>query len=125
MIKHKKIIFELNYLNEFPMYNVKVLVHKNTSGKHSTYTVSINECIDIAFDSLNELRDSLENKGFSWTVYYMKRENLLDEYKLLEVAESSSKKISEQTKFDLMKTKNKQLIRLVEQLELKIEESPF
>jgi thymidylate synthase ThyX len=125
MIKHKKIIFELNYLNEFPMYNVKVLVHKNTSGKHSTYTVSINEGIDIAFDSLNELRDSLENKGFSWTVYYMKRENLLDEYKLLEVAESSSKKISEQTKFDLMKTKNKQLIRLVEQLELKIEESPF
>jgi hypothetical protein len=125
MIKHKKIIFELNYLNEFPMYNVKVLVHKNTSGKHSTYTVSINECIDIAFDSLNELRDSLENKGFSWTVYYMKRENLLEEYKLLEISESSSKKISEQTKFDLMKTKNKQLIRLVEQLELKIEESPF
>lgn len=107
------------------MYNVKVLIHKSTSGKHSTYTVSVNECIDIAFDSLNELRDSLENKGFSWTVYYMKRENLLDEYKLLEVAESSSKKISEQTKFDLMKTKNKQLIRLVEQLELKIEESPF
>jgi thymidylate synthase ThyX len=125
MIKHKKIIFELNYLNEFPMYNVKVLVHKNTSGKHSTYTVSINEGIDIAFDSLNELRDSLENKGFSWTVYYMKRENLLEEYKLLEISESSSKKISEQTKFDLMKTKNKQLIRLVEQLELKIEESPF
>ena len=125
MIKHKKIIFELNYLNEFPMYNVKVLVHKNTSGKHSTYTVSINECIDIAFDSLNELRDSLENKGFSWTVYYMERENLFEEYKLLEISESSSKKISEQTKFDLMKTKNKQLIRLVEQLELKIEESPF
>jgi hypothetical protein len=125
MLKHKKIIFELNYLNEYPMYNVKVLIHKSTSGKHSTYTVSVNECIDIAFDSLNELRDSLENKGFSWTVYYMKRENLLDEYKLLEVAESSSKKISEQTKFDLMKTKNKQLIRLVEQLELKIEESPF
>tara|TARA_B100000768_G_C11196116_1_gene339562 strand:+ start:499 stop:876 length:378 start_codon:yes stop_codon:yes gene_type:complete len=125
MIKHKKIIFELNYLNEFPMYNIKVLVRKNTSGKHSSYTVSINECMDIAFDSLNELRDSLENKGFSWTVYYMKRENLFEEYKLLEISESSSKIISEQTKFDLMKTKNKQLIRLVEQLELKIEESPF
>lgn len=118
MIKHKKIIFELNYLNEFPMYNIKVLVRKNTSGKHSSYTVSINECMDIAFDSL-------ENKGFSWTVYYMERENLFEEYKLLEISESSSKKISEQTKFDLMKTKNKQLIRLVEQLELKIEESPF
>jgi len=107
------------------MYNLKVLVHKNTSGKHSTYTISISECIDIAFDSLNELRDSLENKGFSWTVYYLKREDLLEEYKLLEVAESSSKKISEQSKFNLMKTKNDQLVLLVEQLELKIEESPF
>ena len=107
------------------MYNIKVLVRKNNSGKHSSCTVSINECMDIAFDSLNELRDNLENKGFIWTVYYMKRENLFEEYKLLEIAESSRKIILEQTKFDLMKTKNKQLIRLVEQLELKIEESPF
>jgi hypothetical protein len=125
MIKHKKIIFELNYLNEFPMYNIKVLVRKSTSDKHSSYTVSINECMDIAFDSLNELRNSLENKGFSWTVYYMKSENLFEEYKLLEISKSSSKKISEQTKFDLMKTQNNQLTRLAEKLDLIIEKSPF
>lgn len=125
MIKHKKIIFELNYLNEFPIYNIKVLVRKSTSDKHSSYTVSINECMDIAFDSLNELRNSLENKGFSWTVYYMKSENLFEEYKLLEISKSSSKKISEQTKFDLMKKQNNQLTRLAEKLDLIIEKSPF
>ena len=107
------------------MYNIKVLVRKSTSDKHSSYTVSINECMDIAFDSLNELRNSLENKGFSWTVYYMERENLFEEYKLLEISESSSKKISEQTKFDLMKTQNNQLTRLAEKLDLIIEKSPF
>ena len=107
------------------MYNIKVLVRKSTSDKHSSYTVSINECMDIAFDSLNELRNSLENKGFSWTVYYMKSENLFEEYKLLEISKSSSKKISEQTKFDLMKTQNNQLTRLAGKLDLIIEKSPF
>ena len=125
MKQHKKIIFELENLNEFPMYNVKILVHKSSSGKHSTYTVSINEYIDKAFDSLNKLRDNMNKEGFTWTVYYIEKENSIEGYKILEVAESNDKKISEKTKFDLMKTQNNQLSRLVEQLELKIEESPF
>ena len=62
MTQHKKIIFELNYLNEFPMYIIKVLARKNNSDKHFSYTVSINECMDIAFDSMNDLRDSLKKK---------------------------------------------------------------
>lgn len=125
MKQHKKIIFELDNLNEFPVYNVKILVHKSSSGKHSTYTVSINECIDIAFDSLNKLRDNMNKEGFTWTVYYIEKENSIEGYKIIEVEESKDKKISEKTKFDLMKTQNNQLTRLVEQLELKIEESPF
>jgi hypothetical protein len=125
MIKHKKIIFELNCLNEFPMYNIKVLVRKNTSGIHSSYTVSINECMDIAFDSLNELRDNLENKGFSWTVYYIEKDHSLEGYKIFEVADSKDEKISEKNKFDLMKTQNNQLTRLAEKLDLIIEKSPF
>ena len=125
MKNHKKIIFEFDNLSEFPVYNVKILVHKSSSGKHSTYTVSINEYIDNAFDSLNKLRDNMSKEGFTWTVYYIEKETLIEGYKILEVAESNDKKISEQTKFDLMKTKNKQLVLLVEQLELKIEESPF
>jgi len=122
---HKKIIFELDNLNEFPMYNVKILVHKSSSGKHSTYTVSENEYIDNAFDSLNRLRDYMNKEGFSWTVYYIEKKNSIEGYKILEVAESKDEKISEKNKFDLMKKQNNQLTRLVEQLELKIEESPF
>jgi len=125
MIKHKKIIFELNYLNEFTMYDIKIIVPANPSGKEGAFRVSVGECIDSALDSLNELRTRLEEKGYSWTVYYMKREDLLEKYKILEVVKSYNKEISEQTKLELMKIKNKQLIRLVEQLELKIEESPF
>ena len=67
----------------------------------------------------------MNKEGFTWTVYYIEKENLIEGYKILEIEESKDKKISEKTKFDLMKTQNKQLIRLVEQLELKIEESPF
>ena len=125
MKNHKKIIFELDNLNEFPIYNVKILVHKSSSGKHSTYTVSINEYIDNALDSLNRLRDNMNKEGISWTVYYIEKENSIEGYKILEVAESKDEKISEKTKFDLMKKQNNQLTRLVEQLELKIEESPF
>ena len=125
MKNHKKIIFELDNLNEFPMYNVKILVHKSSSGKHSTYTVSINEYIDNALDSLNRLRDNMNKEGISWTVYYIEKENSIEGHKILEVVESKDEKISEKTKFDLMKKQNNQLTRLVEQLELKIEESPF
>jgi hypothetical protein len=125
MKNHKKIIFELDNLNEFSIYNVKILVHKSSSGKHSTYTVSINEYIDNALDSLNRLRDNMNKEGISWTVYYIEKENSIEGYKILEVAESKDEKISEKTKFDLMKKQNNQLTRLVEQLELKIEESPF
>ena len=125
MKQHKKIIFELDNLNEFPMYNVKILVHKNSSGKHSTYTVSINEYIDNAFDSLNRLRDNMNKEGFSWTVYYIEKDHLIEGYKILEVAESKDEKISEKNKFDLMKTQNNQLIRLVEKLDLIIEKSPI
>ena len=125
MKNHKKIIFELDNLSEFPVYNVKILVHKSSSGKHSTYTVSINEYIDNALDSLNRLRDNMNKEGISWTVYYIEKENSIEGYKILEVAESKDEKISEKTKFDLMKKQNNQLTRLVEQLELKIEESPF
>jgi len=125
MKQHKKIIFELDNLNEFPMYNVKILVHKSSSGKHSTYTVSINEYIDNAFDSLNRLRDNMDKEGVGWTVYYIEKENSIEGYKILEVAESKDEKISEKTKFDLMKTKNNQLKRLVEKLDLIIDKSPF
>ena len=125
MKNHKKIIFELDNLSEFPMYNVKILVHKSSSGKHSTYTVSINEYIDNALDSLNRLRDNMNKEGISWTVYYIEKENSIEGHKILEVVESKDEKISEKTKFDLMKKQNNQLTRLVEQLELKIEESPF
>ena len=125
MKNHKKIIFELDNLNELPLYNVKILVHKSSSGKHSTYTVSVNEYIDNALDSLNRLRDNMNKEGISWTVYYIEKENSIEGYKILEVAESKDEKISEKTKFDLMKKQNNQLTRLVEQLELKIEESPF
>jgi len=122
---HKKIIFELDNLNEFPMYNVKILVHKSSSRKHSTYTVSINEYIDNAFDSLNRLRDNMNKEGFSWTVYYIEKDNSIEGYKILEVAESKEEKISEKNKFDLMKTRNNQLLRLAEKLDLIIEKSPF
>ena len=125
MKQHKKIIFELDNLNEFPMYNVKILAHKSRAEKHSTYTVSINEYIDNAFDSLNRLRDNMNKEGFSWTVYYIEKENSIEGYKILEVAESINKKISEQAKFDLMKTQNNQLTRLAEKLDLIIEKSPF
>jgi hypothetical protein len=125
MKQHKKIIFELDNLNEFPVYNVKILVHKSSSGKHSTYTVSVNECIDIAFDSLNKLRNNMNKEGFTWTVYYIEKENSIEGYKILEVAESNDKKISEKTKFDLMKTQNNQLTQLAEKLDLIIEKSPF
>ena len=125
MKNHKKIIFELDNLSEFPVYNVKILVHKSSSGKHSTYTVSINEYIDNALDSLNRLRDNMNKEGISWTVYYIEKENSTEGYKILEVAESKDEKISERTKFYSMKTQNYHLTRLVEQLELKIEESPF
>ena len=125
MKNHKKIIFELDNLNEFSIYNVKILVHKSSSGKHSTYTVSINEYIDNALDSLNRLRDNMNKEGISWTVYYIEKENSIEGHKILEVVESKDEKISEKTKFDLMKKQNNQLTRLVEQLELKIEESPF
>ena len=125
MKNHKKIIFELDNLNEFPLYNVKILVHKSSSGKHSTYTVSVNECIDIAFDSLNKLRDNMNKEGFTWTVYYIEKKNSIEGYKILEVAESKDEKISEKTKFDLMKTQNNQLTRLVEKLDLIIEKSPI
>jgi len=125
MKQHKKIIFELDNLNEFPVYNVKILVHKSSSGKHSTYTVSVNECIDIAFDSLNKLRNNMNKEGFTWTVYYIEKENLIEGYKILEVAESNDKKISEKTKFDLMKTQNNQLTQLAEKLDLIIEKSAF
>ena len=125
MKNHKKIIFELDNLNEFPFYNVKILVHKSSSGKHSTYTVSINEYIDNALDSLNRLRDNMNKEGISWSVYYLEKDHSIEGYKILEVAESKDEKISEKNKFDLMKIQNNQLTRLVEQLELKIEESPF
>ena len=125
MKNHKKIIFELNNLNEFPMYNVKILVHKSSSGKHSTYTVSINEYIDNAFDSLNRLRDNMDKEGVGWTVYYIEKENSIEGYKILEVAESKDEKITEKTKFDLMKIQNNQLTRLAEKLDLIIEKSPF
>lgn len=107
------------------MYNVKILVHKSSSGKHSTYTVSVNEYIDNAFDSLNRLRDYMNKEGFSWTVYYIEKKNSIERYKILEVAESKDEKISEKTKFDLMKIQNDQLIRLAEKLDLIIEKSPF
>lgn len=125
MKQHKKIIFELDNLNEFPVYNVKILVHKSSSGEHSTYTVSTNEYIDNAFDSLNKLRDNMNKEGFTWTVYYIEKGNLIEGYKILEVAESNDKKISEKTKFDLMKTQNNQLTQLAEKLDLIIEKSPF
>jgi len=125
MKQHKKIIFELDNLNEFPMYNVKILVHKSSSGKHSTYTVSINEYIDNAFDSLNRLRDNMDKEGVGWTVYYIEKENSIEGYKILEVAESKDEKITEKTKFDLMKIQNNQLTRLAEKLDLIIEKSPF
>lgn len=107
------------------MYNVKILVHKSSSGKHSIYTVSVNEYIDNAFDSLNRLRDYMNKEGFSWTVYYIEKKNSIERYKILEVAESKDEKISEKTKFDLMKIQNDQLIRLAEKLDLIIEKSPF
>ena len=125
MKNHKKIIFELDNLNEFPMYNVKILVHKSSSGKHSTYTVSVNEYIDNAFDSLNKLRDNMNKEGISWTVYYIEKENSIEGHKILEVVESKDEKISEKTKFDLMKTQNNQLTQLAEKLDLIIEKSPF
>jgi hypothetical protein len=125
MKQHKKIIFELDNLNEFPVYNVKILVHKSSSGEHSTYTVSTNEYIDNAFDSLNKLRDNMNKEGFTWTVYYIEKGNLIEGYKILEVAESNDKEISEKTKFDLMKTQNNQLTQLAEKLDLIIEKSPF
>ena len=125
MKQHKKIIFELDNLNEFPVYNVKILVHKSSSGKHSTYTVSINEYIDNALDSLNRLRDNMNKEGISWTVYYIEKENSTEGYKILEVAESKDEKISERTKFNSMKTQNYHLTRLVEKLDLIIEKSPL
>ena len=125
MKQHKKIIFELDNLNEFPVYNVKILVHKISSGKHSTYTVSINEYIDNALDSLNRLRDNMNKEGISWTVCYIEKKNSIEGYKILEVAESNDEKISEKTKFDLMKTQNNQLTRLVEKLDLIIEKLPL
>ena len=125
MKQHKKIIFELDNLNEFPMYNVKIVLHKSSSGKHSTYTVSINEYIDNAFDSLNRLRDNMDKEGVGWTVYYIEKENSIEGYKILEVAESKDEKITEKTKFDLMKIQNNQLTRLAEKLDLIIEKSPF
>jgi hypothetical protein len=67
----------------------------------------------------------MNKEGISWTVYYIEKENSIEGYKILEFAESKDEKISEKTKFDLMKKQNNQLTRLVEQLELKIEESPF
>ena len=125
MKQHKKIIFELDNLNEFPVYNVKILVHKSSSGKHSTYTVSVNEYIDNALDSLNRLRDNMNKEGISWTVYYIEKENSIEGHKILEVVESKDEKISEKTKFDLMKTQNNQLTQLAEKLDLIIEKSPF
>ena len=125
MKNHKKIIFELDNLSEFPVYNVKILVHKSSSGKHSTYTVSINEYIDNALDSLNRLRDNMNKEGISWTVYYIEKENSTEGYKILEVAESKDEKISERTKFNSMKTQNYHLTRLVEKLDLIIEKSPL
>jgi hypothetical protein len=125
MKNHKKIIFELDNLSEFPVYNVKILVNKSSSGKHSTYTVSINEYIDNALDSLNRLRDNMNKEGISWTVYYIEKENSIEGYKILEVAESKDEKISEKTKFNLMKTQNNQLTRLVEKLDLIIEKLPL
>ena len=125
MKQHKKIIFELDNLNEFPMYNVKILIPKSSSGKHSTYTVSINKYIDNAFDSLNKLRDNMYKEGVTWTVYYIEKENLIEGFKILEVAESNDKKISEKNKFELMKTQNNQLTQLAEKLDLIIEKSPF
>ena len=125
MKQHKKIIFELDNLNEFPIYNVKILVHKSSSGKHSTYTVSINEYIDNALDSLNRLRDNMNKEGISWSVYYIEKDHSIEGYKILEVAESKDEKISEKNKFDLMKIQNNQLKRLAEKLDLTIEKSPF
>ena len=125
MKNHKKIIFELDNLNKFPLYNVKILVHKSSSGKHSTYTVSVNEYIDNALDSLNRLRDNMNKEGISWTVYYIEKENSTEGYKILEVAESKDEKISERTKFNSMKTQNYHLTRLVEKLDLIIEKSPL
>jgi len=125
MKNHKKIIFELDNLNEFPLYNVKILVDKSSSGKHSTYTVSVNEYIDNALDSLNRLRDNMNKEGISWSVYYIEKENSTEGYKILEVAESKDEKISERTKFNSMKTQNYHLTRLVEKLDLIIEKSPL
>jgi hypothetical protein len=125
MKNHKKIIFELDNLNKFPLYNVKILVHKSSSGKHSTYTVSVNEYIDNALDSLNRLRDNMNKEGISWTVYYIEKENSTEGYKILEVAESKDEKISERNKFNSMKTQNYHLTRLVEKLDLIIEKSPL
>ena len=67
----------------------------------------------------------MNKEEFSWTVYYIEKENSIEGYKILEVAESKDEKISEKTKFDLMKTKNNQLKRLVEKLDLIIDKSPF
>ena len=125
MKNHKKIIFELDNLNELPLYNVKILVHKSSSGKHTTYTVSVNEYIDNALDSLNRLRDNMNKEGISWSVYYIEKENSTEGYKILEVAESKDEKISERTKFNSMKTQNYHLTRLVEKLDLIIEKSPL
>ena len=125
MIKHKNIIFELDNLSEITVYNVKILLHKRSSAKYSTYTVSVNECIDIAFDSLNRLRNNMKKEEISWTVYYIEKVNSIEGYKTLEFAESKTKKISEITKFNLMKTQNHYLTRLVEKLDLTIETSPL
>ena len=67
----------------------------------------------------------MNKEGITWTVYYIEKENLIEGYKILEVAESKDKKISEKTKFDLMKTQNNQLTQLAEKLDLIIEKSPF
>ena len=107
------------------MYNVKILVDKSSSGKHSTYTVSVNEYIDNALDSLNRLRDNMNKEGISWSVYYIEKENSTEGYKIFEVAESKDEKISERTKFNSMKTQNYHLTRLVEKLDLIIEKSPL
>ena len=98
MKKRNRIIFEVDNLNKFPIYNIKILVHKCISGKYSTYTVSINEYIDNALDSLNRLRENMNKEGFSWTVYYIEKENSVEGYKIIEVAESKDEKISEKTK---------------------------
>ena len=98
MKKRIRIIFEVDNLNKFPIYNIKILVHKCISGKYSTYTVSINEYIDNALDSLNRLRENMNKEGYSWTVYYIEKENSVEGYKIIEVAESKDEKILEKTK---------------------------